>query len=85
VSAWRWAIAVDRGEQGSPAIQAAVLGRLAAGVALGLRSEPQTGSVGLTTAWRWRAWLIRSAHLSHPELGTTHRWGLAWGRLELIW
>jgi hypothetical protein len=78
-----WVVAVDRSGTGVPTVQMGILGRLAPQVSLGLRGELATGSVGLTTAWRWGACLIRSSHLAHPELGLTHRWSVAWGRLEL--
>lgn len=76
------ALAIDRGGTGQPSLQLALLGRAAPVVALGLRSEPATGSLGLTTVWRRRGWLLRSSHLAHPDLGITHRWSLTWGHWE---
>jgi hypothetical protein len=79
-----WSVALDRDGEGAPSWQAAGLLALAAGAAIGLRSEPATGTIGLTTAWRWGGWCLRSSHLVHPELGPTHRWGLLWGRPEAL-
>jgi hypothetical protein len=79
-----WAVALDRDGEGAPSWQVAGLLALAAGVAMGVRSEPATGTIGLTTAWRWGRWCLRSSHLVHPELGLTHRWGLLWGCPEAL-
>lgn len=40
---------------------------------LGLRSDPPTGAIGPVTCWRAGMLLVRTSHLAHPELGTTHR------------
>lgn len=74
--AWVWAAAVDRAVDGTPSLQGELLLKLAPNGALGLRLEPATGTVGLTTAWRKGAVLLRTSHALHPELGPTHRWGL---------
>jgi hypothetical protein len=79
-----WAVALERDGEGAPCWQVAGLVVLVAGVAVGLRSEPATGTVGLTTAWRRGGWCLRSSHLVHPELGLTHRWGLLWGWPEAL-
>ncbi len=81
----RWALALDRNGKGTPALQADYLVRVDAGLALGLRAEPSTGSVGFTSVWRWSSWLLRTSHVAHPALGLTHRWSLTWGVLGGIW
>ena len=50
--------------------------RLAPAAALGLRLDAWSQAAGLSTAWRLRSVVLRSSHLVHPDLGTTHRWGL---------
>lgn len=50
-----------------------------AGGAWGLRVDPATGSLGPVFSWRRGAMLLRSSHLLHPQLGTTHRWQIGWG------
>jgi hypothetical protein len=70
------ACAVERTGAGVPLVQLELVGRIATRVGLGLRAEPVTGTVGLTTAWRHASWLLRTAHLVHPQLGVTHRWYL---------
>ncbi len=79
-----WGLAVDRTTAGSPIVQLDLTGRVGPRAALGLRAEPVTGSVGLTTAWYHRHWLLRTSHLIHPELGVTHRWYLAAGSVGSI-
>lgn len=75
-----WAVALDRDGRGAPIVEAEAALRVASGAALGLRWEPATGSLGLTTAWLWRGSRLRSSHLAHPELGVTHRWSVTLGR-----
>ena len=79
-----WAVACDRAASGRPHWQASVTTRASAALAVGLRAEPRTGSVGFTTAWRRRNLLLRSSHLMHPDLGITHRWSVTVGRLERV-
>lgn len=78
-----WCLAVDRDARGAPLLEGEGVVRPAAGCGLGLRWEPATGTLGLTTAWLWRGLLLRSSHLAHPTLGVTHRWSLGAGRGEL--
>jgi hypothetical protein len=76
---WSWAAVVDRRASGAPLLQGEVLLRLAPAAALGLRVEAWSGAAGLCTAWRWGQLLLRSSHLVHPDLGTTHRWSVGVG------
>jgi len=80
-----WAAAVDRSGTGEPSLQMAFVVRVRRGVGLGLRGDPATGSLGITTAVSGSAWLVRSSHLVHPDLGLTHRWSLTWGKLGGAW
>ncbi len=76
---WAWSVAVDRAGDGRPTLQGEVLARVAPVACLGLRVDPWSGAVGLSTAWRVRVGWLRTSHLVHPELGTTHRWALQFG------
>ncbi len=78
----RWAVALDRDGRGAPALQGELAMRLADRCALGLRADPGSGTIGLTTAWLAGRLLLRTSHLVHPALGATHRWSLAVGRPE---
>jgi hypothetical protein len=79
-----WAVAMDRRGDGAPVIQVEAVLAPGGPAAIGLRAEPATGSFGMTTAVRWRSWLLRSSHVVHPDLGPTHRWSLAAGAVEAI-
>jgi hypothetical protein len=79
---WAWAIALDRAGDGRPSLQGDVLTRVVPSVCLGLRVDPWSGALGLSTAWRVPVGWLRTSHLVHPELGTTHRWALVITRGE---
>ncbi len=74
---WAAAAVLDRAGDGRPEVQVEAILAVAPGAALGLRLAPATGCLGLCTAWRRGALVLRTAHLVHPELGTTHRVALA--------
>lgn len=73
---WAWGAAIDRAVDGRPTLQGEVLARVAPVACLGLRVDPWSGALGLSTAWRVRIGWLRTSHLVHPELGVTHRWAL---------
>lgn len=75
-----WTLALDRRGDGSPSWQAEALVKLAPGVAWGGRWDAASGSVGLCTAWKRSALVLRSSHLVHGDLGLTHRWSLGVAR-----
>lgn len=77
--AWAWAVVLDRSVDGYPALQAEVDVRVATIARLGLRFDPWSGAVGLSTTWRLGVGYLRTSHLVHPDLGTTHRWALVLG------
>lgn len=79
---WAWAIALDRAGDGRPSLQGDVLARVVPAVCLGLRVDPWSGALGLSTAWRVPVGWLRTSHLVHPELGITHRWSLVIARGE---
>lgn len=71
---WAWSAAIDRTSEGAPTLQGEAMLRLTNTGALGLRFDPRSGASGLTMAWRLGPVLLRSSHLVHPDLGTSHRW-----------
>jgi hypothetical protein len=81
----RWALALDRSGMGVPSFQIGAIVKVAGGLGWGVRSEPSTGSVGITTCWLWSSWLLRTSHIAHPDLGVTHRWSLTGGHLAGVW
>jgi len=85
-----WCLALDRSGARVPVLQLAVLARVASGIGGGMRAEPATGSIGGSTVWMWGkgstgSWLVRTSHVLHPDLGLTHRWYFAWGRVDAAW
>ncbi|MFO7654109.1 MAG: hypothetical protein R6X25_09840 [Candidatus Krumholzibacteriia bacterium] len=78
------AVAVDRRGDGVPQVQLEVALAPVGAATLGLRAEPASGSLGVTTGWRVGPRLmLRTSHVLHPALGVTHRWGLVAGVPEL--
>ncbi|MBU0740991.1 hypothetical protein KKA85_00930 [bacterium] len=71
-----WAVAVDRRRDDAPTLRVAMLARCVPGLALGFLAEPDTGTLGMTTAWVRGGLVLRTSHLAHPALGITHRWML---------
>jgi len=71
-----WALTVDRRRDDAPTVRVAMLARCAPGLALGILGEPDTGTLGVTTAWARGGLVLRTSHLAHPALGLTHRWML---------
>lgn len=70
------AVVVDRRRDGTPVVASEVLLRLAGPLAWGVRHDGASGALGLVTAWRRGALLVRTSHLAHPYLGVTHRWSV---------
>jgi hypothetical protein len=71
-----WTIGLDRRGDGTPSLQLEALVALSGQVAWGARFDAASGSIGFSLAWRVGGILMRSSHLTHPELGVMHRWGL---------
>jgi hypothetical protein len=67
---------VDRKAAGAPVGDLQVLLRLAGGMALGLRCDLGSGSIGPGVHFRRGRLLLRTSHLAHPQLGLTHRFAL---------
>lgn len=67
------ALALDRDADGVPAVGVHASWRLGAGLALGIRADPATGSLGPCLTAAGNGLTVRTAHLAHPALGLTHR------------
>lgn len=76
------AVALEVSRRGDGSFAAGAEASLALGprLAVGVRADPPTGAVGPVSVWRTGLLLIRTSHLAHPELGTTHRCELVFGR-----
>ena len=75
--AWSASILLERADRGVASWRAGGDLRLGAAFCCGLVTDGAGGAVGVTTAWRRGRLLVRTSHLVHPVLGTTHRWDLA--------
>jgi hypothetical protein len=70
---------VDRRFDGSPQFTFEGMLRLATGVGLGFRGDPQTGSMGGLLVIMAGGLRLETSHLVHPALGVTNRFGLGAG------
>lgn len=75
------ALEVHRGRKAEPdlGVDAWLLGPR--GLAVGVRWDGASGSLGPTVAARRGSIMLRTAHTLHPVLGLTHRCELVWGAL----
>lgn len=73
---WSAAVELQRDDRGAVAWRAGGDLRLGAVFSWGLIADGGSGAAGLTTAWRRGRLLVRTSHIVHPALGTTHRWDL---------
>jgi len=73
------ALRVDQRRDGAPVLSLEVLVFLAPGLGLGVRADPETGSLGGNLVVRLGGPWLYSSHLVHPALGTTHRFYLGTG------
>lgn len=73
---WSAAVELQRDDRGAAAWRAGGELRLGAVFSWGLVADGGSGAAGLTTAWRRGRLLVRTSHVVHPALGTTHRWDL---------
>lgn len=73
------AVRVEQGGDGSPVLSVEIMGRLAAGLGLGFRADPETGSLGGSLVAKIGGPWLRTSHLVHPALGVTHRFHLGAG------
>lgn len=78
-SASALAVRLDQRGDGAPVLAVEILVRLAAGLGMGFRADPETGSLaGSVVANVGGPW-FRTSHLVHPALGVTHRFHLGAG------
>ncbi|MBK9303012.1 MAG: hypothetical protein IPM94_03730 [bacterium] len=73
---WSAAVELQRDDRGAAAWRAGGELHLGAVFSWGLVADGGSGAAGLTTAWRRGRLLVRTSHVVHPALGTTHRWDL---------
>lgn len=80
------AVRLDQRSDGAPVLSLEIMGRLTARVGLGVRADPETGSLGGNMALRMGGFWLHTSHLAHPALGLTHRFHLGVGDPEAsIW
>lgn len=75
------AVGVDRLRTGEPVLSFEVQWAPVAGLAVGIRADPSTASLGPGIAWQRGKLMIRTSHLVHPDLGATHRFFLNTGQM----
>lgn len=73
------AVGLELDGDGRPHLGLETLFRLAGGAGVGLRTDPSSGQLGFGLVWRGPAFMIRTSHLVHPDLGVTHRFKLGLG------
>lgn len=73
------ALRMDQRRDGVPVLSLEVLVCLSRGLGLGVRADPETGSLGGSLVVRLGGPWLHSSHLVHPDLGTTHRFHLGTG------
>ncbi len=73
---WSAACELRRDDRGGATWRAGGDLRLGALISCGLVADGASGAAGVTTAWRRGRLLVRTSHLVHPALGSTHRWDL---------
>jgi hypothetical protein len=79
-------VAIDRNSDGVPAVGLHGMWRLDRRMAVGIRADPVTGSLGPCLTMAAGKLTIRTSHLVHPALGMTHRFMLGLGQARAaIW
>lgn len=76
------ALRIEQRTDGTPVFSLEVMVGLTRGVGLGMRVDPETGSVGGNLVFSLGSILLQSSHLVHPVLGPTHRFHLGVGNPE---
>lgn len=70
---------LDQRGDGGLVLSLEVMVRLSSGLGLGLRADPETGSLGGSLAVRLGGAWLNTSHLVHPALGVTHRFRVGTG------
>ena len=73
------AIRLEQRGDGTPVLSLEYMARLATGLGVGFRTDPETGSLGGSLVARIGGPWLRTSHLVHPALGVTHRFQLGVG------
>ncbi len=73
------AVRLEQRGDGAPVLSVEILGRLSAGLGVGFRTDPETGSLGGCLVAKIGGPWMRTSHLVHPALGVTHRFHLGAG------
>ncbi len=77
---------IDQRGDGAPVLSMEIMGRLSARLGLGVRADPETGSLGGNLVIRTGGLWLHTSHLVHPSLGLTHRFHLGTGDPEAsVW
>ncbi len=80
------AVRIDQRSDGAPILSLELMGRLSARLGLGVRADPETGSLGGHLVMRVGGLWLNTSHLVHPALGLTHRFHLGVGDPEAsVW
>jgi hypothetical protein len=74
----RFSLGVDYTELGEKSVRLGLDWLLVKQFSAGALVDTGSGSTGFTSAVKYSRFTIRSSHLSHPELGVTHRWQLVY-------
>jgi hypothetical protein len=74
-------VAVVTGADGRPSGGWEALCGVGGGLGLSLRADLGTGTVGCGLLWQRAQVRVRTSHLSHPDLGLTHRFEVALGKV----
>jgi len=72
-------IRIDQRGDGVPVLSTEIMGRLTSRLGLGVRADPETGSLGGILVARLGGLWLHTSHLVHPALGVTHRFHLGGG------
>lgn len=73
------ALRLEQRGDGVPVLSLEIMVRLASGLGLGFRADPETGSLGGSLVTNIGGPWLRTSHLVHPVLGVTHRFHLGAG------
>lgn len=80
------AVRLDQRSDGVPILSLEIMGRLTSRLGLGVRADPETGSLGGNLVIRVGGLWLNTSHIVHPALGLTHRFHLGVGDPEAsVW
>ena len=80
------AVRIDQRSDGAPILSLEIMARLTPRLGLGVRGDPETGSLGGNLVIRMGSLWLNTSLLVHPALGLTHRFHLGVGDPEAsVW